>query len=126
MRIELTLALCLLGVPSVSFAEAPPKAWTNQPAHLLLDPIGEGRRSFLQLNCYGCHGLNASGGMGPDIQHAETGDVTEAVLQGEPDAGMRSFAGYATNTDAKNIAAYLQSIGTPQEPTWVDWWNPNP
>ena len=80
---------------------------------------------FLKLNCYGCHGMNASGGMGPNIQQAESGDVGEAVMSGQ-EGGMPSFQKYVTSTDINNIAAYLQSIGTPQEPKWVYWWNPNP
>ena len=90
-----------------------------------LNAAGEGRRDFLKWNCYGCHGLGAAGGMGPDIRQAEGGDIAEAVMQGE-DGGMPSFAKYATSTDVKNITAYLNSIGTASEPKWVDWWNPVP
>jgi mono/diheme cytochrome c family protein len=91
-----------------------------------LDPVNEGRRAWLKYNCYGCHGNNAAGGMGPNIQGAEAGDVGEAMNGDATEGGMRSFSGIATSTDAANIAAYLQSIGTPQEPTWLDWWNPVP
>jgi mono/diheme cytochrome c family protein len=84
-----------------------------------------GRRDFLKWNCYSCHGINGAGGMGPNIQQAESDDVEEAVLEGE-DGGMPSFSKIATKTDAQNIAAYLASIGTSSEPTWVDWWNTNP
>jgi len=86
-----------------------------------LPPAGEGRRLYLALNCYGCHGMFATGAMGPNIVHAETGDLTEAVLEGE-DAGMPSFRAYLTATDISNLAAYLQSIGGPNEPTFMDWW----
>lgn len=92
-----------------------------------LGPVGEGRRAWLKFNCYGCHGNNAAGGMGPNIQHAEAGDVASAVLQGDAvEGGMRSFKGLASGTDAKNIAAYLATIGTKAEPTWLDWWNATP
>ena len=88
--------------------------------------ITEGRRTWLKLNCYGCHGMDASGGMGPNVQHAESGDLSEAVMSGEDDGGMPSFRKYATSTDVANLYAYLHSIGTASEPTWVDWWNTNP
>jgi cytochrome c oxidase cbb3-type subunit 3 len=92
-----------------------------------LDSIGEGRRAFLEFNCSGCHGNAAGGGMGPNIQGAEGGDVQEAVLKGDAkEGGMPSFKGCATSTDVKNIVAYLHSIGTQNEPTWLDWWNLNP
>ena len=90
-----------------------------------LGPAGEGRRLYLKLNCYSCHGMSPTGGMGPNIVHAELGDVTEAVLQGEG-GGMRSYRAYVTSTDLANLAAYLRSIGTASEPKFRDWWVPVP
>jgi cytochrome c oxidase cbb3-type subunit 3 len=92
-----------------------------------LGPSDEGRRAFLEFNCSGCHGNSAGGGMGPNIQNAEQGDVQEAVLHGDAkEGGMPSFSGCATQKDVKNIVAYLRTIGTKNEPTWLDWWNLNP
>ena len=86
-----------------------------------LPPEGEGRRLFLKLNCYGCHGMYATGGMGPNIVHAERGDVREAVMRGE-DGGMPSFHQYVGDKDIRRLAAYLKSIGTEKEPFFKDWW----
>jgi len=86
-----------------------------------LGPAGEGRRLYLKLNCYSCHGMAAGGGMGPKIVRAGYGDVSEALLQGESE-GMRSYRSYVTSTDISNIAAYLGSIGTVNEPKFRDWW----
>ena len=94
---------------------------TPQAIAATLPPAGEGRRLFLALNCYGCHGMFAAGGMGPNIVHAESGDLSEAVLEGG-DAGMPSFRAYLTSADIANLAAYLQSIGGPNEPRFMDWW----
>jgi len=92
-----------------------------------LDSVGEGRRAWLEFNCAGCHGNTAGGGMGPNVVGAESGDIQEAVLQGDArEGGMPSFKGCATKTDVKNIGAYLHSIGKQNEPTWLDWWNLNP
>jgi mono/diheme cytochrome c family protein len=91
----------------------------------MLNAAGEGRRAFLQYNCYSCHGMYAAGGMGPNIVHAEKGDIREAVTQGES-GGMPSFHTLLTSTDISNLAAYLKSIGTPAEPTFMDWWVPVP
>jgi mono/diheme cytochrome c family protein len=89
--------------------------------------IGEGRRVFLEFNCSACHGNTAGGAWGPNIQGAEQGDIQEAVLQGDArEGGMPSFKGCAKKVDVKNLAAYLRSIGTKNEPTWLDWWNLNP
>jgi mono/diheme cytochrome c family protein len=90
-----------------------------------LSAAGEGRRLFLKLNCYGCHGMGAAGGMGPDIVGTELGDVTEKVLQGDG-GGMPSYRSYVTTLDLNNIAAYLASIGTINEPKFKDWWVPVP
>lgn len=95
-------------------------------AHAQLNAAGEGRRAWLRLNCYGCHGDNAVGGMGPNIQHSEFGDVREAMAGDAREGGMRSFTGIAKSNDAANIAAYLATIGTKQEPKWLDWWNAKP
>lgn len=90
-----------------------------------LGPAGEGRRLYLKLNCYGCHGMAAQGGMGPKIKGKERGDVAEKMLKGEG-GGMPSYSAYVTTTDINNIAAYLQSIGTSSEPVFNDWWVPVP
>ncbi|HEV7823005.1 MAG TPA: c-type cytochrome, partial [Burkholderiales bacterium] len=33
--------------------------------------LAEGRRLFIQFNCYGCHGGRAGGGMGPSLRDAD-------------------------------------------------------
>jgi cytochrome c551 len=101
-------------------------ALTLNPAHAL-DAVGEGRRAWLRFNCYGCHGGNGAGGMGPNIQHTEAGDVSSAMWGDAKEGGMRSFRGTgATLQDASNIAKYLAVIGTPREPKWLQWWVPVP
>ena len=51
--------------------------------------------------------------------------VEDAVEDGM-DGGMRSFEGIVNETEIRNIAAYLRSIGTPKEPKFYDWWVPVP
>jgi len=85
-----------------------------------LDAVGEGRRAWLKFNCYGCHGMRAGGGMGPNLA-GEGGEVSEAVLSGEG-GGMPSYKGIVTLTDVSNLAAYLRSINTAGEPTFLHWW----
>ena len=100
-------------------------AASAQAAPPTLPPAGEGRRVFLKFNCYGCHGLAAGGGMGPNIVGAEAGDISEVVMGGGEN-GMPSFSRWLKTTDVNNLAAYLNSIGTPSEPKWTHWWEPNP
>jgi mono/diheme cytochrome c family protein len=68
--------------------------------------------------------MRAQGGMGPNVQH-EGGEVSEAVREGE-EGGMPSYRRILTPTDITNLRAYLQSIGTPSEPKFNDWWEPAP
>lgn len=91
-----------------------------------LGPAGNGRRKWVQFNCNLCHGSNGGGQFGPNIQHAEAGDISEAVKQGIPEAGMPSYGSAATAVDITNLAAYLNSVGTSNEPKWWDWWVPHP
>jgi mono/diheme cytochrome c family protein len=91
-----------------------------------LGPAGNGRRLFLKLNCYLCHGGNAGGGTGPNIQGANIDAVYEATQEGEPYSGMPSFKKWTTFADVQNLTAYLGSIGTKSEPTWYDWWVAHP
>ncbi len=91
------------------------------PAAQALNAAGEGRRQYLKLNCYGCHGPAAGGAAGPRIVRRDLSVVSAALLNGRP-GGMRSYSAYVKQRDITNIAAYLQSIGTPDEPTFNDWW----
>lgn len=89
------------------------------------DAAGEGRRAFLRMNCYSCHGMGAHGGsMGPSLV-GEADETSEAVLQGEGE-GMPSFKKNLCPGDIANLKAYLQLLGTGTEPTFVRWWEPNP
>ena len=132
MRFSTTVAVMML---PLAFAIAPPPATAQTasapaasapaPAAATLPPAGEGRRIFLKLNCYGCHGSGATGGMGPNIVHAEAGDVSEVVMQGSEN-GMPSYRAYVAGKDVSNLTAYLASIGTKNEPKFTHWWEPFP
>ena len=89
-----------------------------------LTPAEEGRRAYLRMNCYSCHGTSGGGGMGPNIVGGE-GDVAEAVPQGS-DNGMPSFSSYLCGNDINNLKAYLMSIGTKSEPKFLHWWMNTP
>lgn len=82
----------------------------------------EGRRAFVRMNCYSCHGMDAHGAsMGPSLVGAEAGDVNEAVLYGQ-ERGMPSFKNNLCANDIRNLTAYLQLVGSGTEPTFTHWW----
>lgn len=117
----LPLLLISLAGPAAAAGDAWVVSKTGVARAPALDEAGEGRRLFLKLNCYGCHGMAAGGGMGPAIVGAERGDVAEVLRRGE-DGGMPSYRAWVSDTDITNLTAYLRSIGTPNEPTFNDWW----
>lgn len=122
------ITMAAAGLLLASLAPAHGAEWAAAPAAAASQPLsaaGEGRRAYLAFNCYGCHGMFAAGAMGPNIQHAEAGDIGEAVHQGEG-GGMPSFGRKLTRQDIRNIGAYLRSIGTAAEPKFMDWWVPYP
>ncbi len=133
MRITLKIlgsTLCLAALSGGIRADdsQPPAPRISQAAAATaaasLSAEGEGRRAYLKYNCYGCHGMGATGGMGPNIVH-ESDEVSEAVWEGK-EGGMPSYRRIITTTEIANIAAYLRSIGTPSEPKFNDWWLPVP
>jgi len=100
------------------------------PAAGQLSPAGEGRRLYLANNCYGCHGGRAGGGdfgfRAPEFrgEGAELGDLTEVLREGG-EGGMPAYPNL-TVTDINNLYAYFQSLRTPAEPTFNDWWEAVP
>jgi mono/diheme cytochrome c family protein len=86
------------------------------------DP-NNGRKLFLANNCYICHGGRGGGGMCPSLRASrpDAGDVRDALLRGEPQ-GMPSFAALLSDLDIADIAEYIHSLRSNNEPTFVEWW----
>lgn len=88
--------------------------------------IVEGRKAWLRLNCYGCHGDNGTGARAAAIYvlGRRTTTVQIAMEGGLRESGMPSYVGVplVQSTDFANLAAYMRSVGTPSEPKWHDWW----
>ncbi len=97
------------------------------PAQAFAASVTEGRKAWLRLGCYGCHGDNGAGGMGPNVKGKEVGDVNEAMSGDAREGGMRADVGVteAKSTDPADIAAYLATIGKSNEPKWHTWWLPH-
>jgi cytochrome c551 len=86
-----------------------------------------GRKVFLRENCYICHGGRAGGGMCPSLRdrRPDESDVQDFVLNGSP-SGMPSFRGRVTAQEIVDLAAYFNSLRSPQEPTFTHWWEAVP
>lgn len=89
-----------------------------------LDAAGEGRRAWLQYNCYGCHAMNGAGGMGPNVVR-ESGELRDAVLNGKG-GGMPAYNQIITEQEVTNLITYINTMGTASEPKFMHWWEPTP
>ena len=130
MRIVFKIAgslacIATLAGPAVAADVASTQMDIPTPTAQPLNSAGEGRRQFLRLNCYGCHGMDAKGAIGPRITKRDRAVVAAALAGGRP-GGMPSFAGIVREIDVTNITAYLASIGTPEEPKFNAWWQAIP
>jgi cytochrome c oxidase cbb3-type subunit 3 len=89
--------------------------YANDPAML-----ADGRRLFVAMNCSGCHGGHAGGGMGPSLRDdvwiygGSDADVYDSIAQGRA-YGMPSW-GQLPPDVIWRLTAYVQSLRTPQEP----------
>lgn len=83
----------------------------------------EGRRKYLEMNCYICHGGRGGGGMGPNIRDNRPNDdrIASAIRNGRP-TGMPSYEGLLNDQDIANITAYLRSLRSDEEPVFTHWW----
>lgn len=92
-------------LPGISFSQKPPAPPAEQ--------VERGRKQFQQA-CGFCHGLDATGGRGPDlvrstlVAHDVKGDlIGEVVRDGRPDKGMPPLP--ATADQIGDIAAFLHA-----------------
>jgi cytochrome c551 len=89
------------------------------------DMAVEGRRAYMRMNCYSCHGSNGHNGiMGPSLV-GKAGSVKGAVPAGRS-GGMPSYKNKLCANDLANLSAYIQLLGTGTEPDFVNWWEPGP
>jgi cytochrome c551 len=82
------------------------------------DPIN-GRRLFLKMNCYGCHGGRGGGGMCPSLR--DRGVDPDVIREGSP-KGMPAFGQLLTDQEILDLVAYIKSMRSPDEPTFTHWW----
>ena len=83
--------------------------------------IAEGRRLFVRMNCSGCHGGRAGGGMGPSLRDADWiyGDhddqIFDTIAQGRAH-GMPAWGTRLPSNEIWKLVSYIKSMGTPAEP----------
>lgn len=100
-----------VSVPAFPGATAVPHAG-RPPEQSDLD---SGKQMF-ETSCASCHGFDAGGGVGPNIQRvpATRGDdeVVKIIKNGVPGTGMPAFGGTLTDAQAMQIVAYIRSLAS--------------
>ena len=83
--------------------------------------LQEGRRLFVQYNCYGCHGGRAGGGMGPSLRDqiwlygSTPGKIFNSIAEGRAH-GMPAWGTRLPDRHIWALVAYIQSLRTRDEP----------
>jgi cytochrome c oxidase cbb3-type subunit 3 len=95
----------------------------NPPNPQAADPTARqtGRDLFVHMNCSGCHGGHAGGGMGPSLRdedwiygHSDA-QVFDSIAQGRAN-GMPAWGGLLPDTAIWQMVSYIKSLRTPDEP----------
>lgn len=78
--------------------------------------VTEGQELFTKMNCVGCHGYDAKGGMGPDLTDTywryggSPAEIYKSIYEGRPQ-GMPSWGAAVPHDQVWKIVAYIQSLG---------------
>lgn len=80
------------------------------------DAITEGHKLFIAMNCAGCHGYDASGGMGPDLTDAywryggTPAAIYQSIFKGRPQ-GMPAWGRALPPQQIWKIVAFVETLG---------------
>lgn len=106
-----------------------PQVAGENPATTIQNPYAndpsamqQGRQYFVAMNCAGCHGGHAGGGMGPDLRPDHIfryGDMPanlfDSISMGRG-MGMPAWGTKLPPDVIWKLVTYIQSLGTQQEP----------
>lgn len=100
-------------------AQNPPRR-TN-PYENNVAAMAEGRELFVRMNCSGCHGGRAGGGMGPSLRDVDwlygstDAQIFDSIAEGRAH-GMPSWGLHLPEDQIWKLVAYVKSLRTPDEP----------
>lgn len=89
--------------------------------------VAQGQALFIKMNCAGCHGYGAKGGMGPNLTDSYwryggvPASIFNSIYQGRPQ-GMPAWNPALPAQDIWKIVAYLQSLGGSYAPDQYQAW----
>lgn len=80
------------------------------------ESVAEGRTLFVKMNCAGCHGYEAKGGMGPNLTDGywryggAPVQIFKSIYEGRPQ-GMPAWNPALPPEEIWKVVAYIQSLG---------------
>lgn len=86
------------------------------PASSDSNAVAEGHKLFISMNCAGCHGYDAKGGMGPNLTDTywryggTPAQIYQSIASGRP-KGMPSWEKKLPASSIWELTAYIQSLG---------------
>jgi cytochrome c oxidase cbb3-type subunit 3 len=104
-------------VPGPRGAAPPPENPYGQD----MQAVWAGRQLFVRMNCSGCHGGRAGGGMGPSLRDPDwvygkqAADIFDSIAQGRAH-GMPAWGTQLPQQQIWQLVSYIQSLNTPHEP----------
>jgi cytochrome c oxidase cbb3-type subunit 3 len=105
-----------LGAPLVEGSGRSIASGITNPAAGQPQAATEGRLLYIQMNCAGCHGYDAKGGMGPDLtttywRYGGTpAAIYKSIYEGRPQ-GMPAWGRALPPGSIWLVVAYIQSLG---------------
>ena len=86
-----------------------------------LAAMADGRTLFIRMNCSGCHGGRAGGGMGPSLRDEDwlygntDAQIFSTIAEGRAH-GMPSWSSKLTTEQVWKLVTYIKSLRTSNEP----------
>jgi cytochrome c oxidase cbb3-type subunit 3 len=83
--------------------------------------MADGRALFVRMNCSGCHGGRAGGGMGPSLRDEDwlygntDAQIFSTIAEGRAH-GMPSWGSKLTTEQVWKLVTYIKSLRTASEP----------
>jgi mono/diheme cytochrome c family protein len=109
-------------IPGPQVAGEDPSTIIENPYANNPSALEEGRQFFVAMNCAGCHGGHAGGGMGPNLRsptewlYGNTpANIFDSISMGRGQ-GMPAWGTKLPPEVIWKLVLYVQSLGTPAEP----------
>lgn len=109
-------------IPGPQLAGEDPSTTIENPYANDPSALEEGRQFFVAMNCAGCHGGHAGGGMGPNLRSPKEwlygntpANIFDSISMGRG-KGMPAWGTKLPPEVIWKLVLYVQSLGTPEEP----------